>query len=111
MSEKQFYVIVLAIFIHIAIWFQLNGQLIWKWFKDNPLLLSLLGVPISYGWLRFTAIAYESYGELWAVRLIGFATGMISFPIMTWLLFNEGITLKTAVSIMLSCVIMILQFI
>ena len=111
MSEKQFYVIVLAIFIHIAIWFQLNGQLIWKWFKDNPLLLSLLGVPISYGWLRFTAIAYESYGELWAVRLIGFATGMISFPIMTWLLFNEGITLKTAVSILLSCVIMILQFI
>jgi len=110
-SEKQFYVIVLAIFIHIAIWFQLNGQLIWKWFKDNPLLLSLLGVPISYGWLRFTAIAYESYGELWAVRLIGFATGMISFPIMTWLLFNEGITLKTAVSILLSCVIMILQFI
>ena len=111
MSEKHFYVIVLAIFIHIAIWFQLNGQLIWKWFKDNPLLLSLLGVPISYGWLRFTAIAYESYGELWAVRLIGFATGMISFPIMTWLLFNEGITLKTAVSILLSCVIMILQFI
>ena len=111
MNEKQFYVIVLAIFIHIAIWFQLNGQLIWKWFKDNPLLLSLLGVPISYGWLRFTAIAYESYGELWAVRLIGFATGMISFPIMTWLLFNEGITLKTAVSILLSCVIMILQFI
>ena len=111
MSEKQFYVILLAVFIHVVIWFQLNGQLIWKWFKDNPLLLSLLGVPISYGWLRFTAIAYESYGELWAVRLIGFATGMISFPIMTWLLFNEGITLKTAVSIMLSCVIMILQFI
>ena len=111
MNEKQFYVILLAIFIHVVIWFQLNGQLIWKWFKDNPLLLSLLGVPISYGWLRFTAIAYESYGELWAVRLIGFATGMISFPIMTWLLFNEGITLKTAVSIMLSCVIMILQFI
>ena len=111
MNEKQFYVILLAIFIHIAIWFQLNGQLIWKWFKDNPLLLSLLGVPISYGWLRFTALAYESYGELWSVRLIGFATGMISFPIMTWLLFNEGITLKTAVSILLSCVIMILQFI
>ena len=111
MNEKQFYVILLAIFIHVVIWFQLNGQLIWKWFKDNPLLLSLLGVPISYGWLRFTAIAYESYGELWAVRLIGFATGMISFPIMTWLLFNEGITLKTAVSILLSCVIMILQFI
>ena len=111
MNEKQFYVILLAVFIHVVIWFQLNGQLIWKWFKDNPLLLSLLGVPISYGWLRFTAIAYESYGELWAVRLIGFATGMISFPIMTWLLFNEGITLKTAVSIMLSCVIMILQFI
>ena len=110
--NKDILICVIILFIsQIIIWFQLNGQLIWKWFKDNPLLLSLLGVPISYGWLRFTAIAYESYGELWAVRLIGFATGMISFPIMTWLLFNEGITLKTAVSIMLSCVIMILQFI
>ena len=110
MNEKQIYVIILAIFIHVVIWFQLNGQLIWTWFKEHPLLLSLLGVPISYAWLRFTAIGYESFGQLWSVRLIGFATGMISFPIMTWLLFNEGITLKTALSILLSCVIMLLQF-
>ena len=47
-DNLQFYVILLAVFIHVVIWFQLNGQLIWKWFKDNPLLLSLLGVPSSF---------------------------------------------------------------
>jgi len=109
-NEKQVYVILIAICIHIAIWFQLNGQLVWKWFKDNTLLLSLLGVPISYGWLRFTSLGYEAFGHLWSVRLIGFATGMISFPIMTWLLFNEGVTLKTAISILLSIMIMVIQF-
>ena len=101
--------ILLSVLLHIVIWYQLNGQLVWKWFKDNALLLCLLGVPISYGWLRFTRIGYEGVGELWSVRLIGFATGMISFPIMTWLIMGEGITLKTFLSIVLSFVILLLQ--
>ena len=33
---------------HVCVWFQLNGQFIWKWFDKNPLLLSLVGLPISY---------------------------------------------------------------
>jgi len=103
--------IILAIFLHTLIWFQLNGQLVWGWFKDHILLLCLLGVPISYGWLKFTQLAYAGFEELWPVRLIGFATGMISFPIMTWLIMNEGITIKTAISILLSIAIVLLQLI
>ena len=103
--------ITIAIFLHIIIWYQLNGQLIWKWFKDNYLLMSLLGIPISYGWMKFTEIGYEGFGELWPVRFIGFATGMLSFPIMTWLYLGETITLKTLISILLATVIMIVQVI
>ena len=95
----------------ILIWFQLNGQLKWEWFKDNYLLMSLMGIPISYMLLLTTKFGYTGFGELWPIRLLGFATGMISFPIITYLILGEGITIKTGLSIILAIIIMILQFI
>jgi len=95
----------------IIIWFQLNGQLKWEWFKDNYLLMSLMGIPISYMLLLTTKFGYTGFGELWPIRLLGFATGMISFPIITYLILGEGITIKTGLSIILAIIIMILQFI
>lgn len=105
------YCIIIAICLHIAIWFQLNGQLVWKWFRDNTLLMCLCGMPISYGWLKFTQMGYEGFGEVWPIRLLGFATGMISFPILTWFLMGEGLTIKSIISILLSIIIVILQLI
>ena len=45
--------------------------------------MSLLGVPISYALMYSTKYGYTGFGELWPIRLLGFATGMISFPIIT----------------------------
>ena len=42
---------------------------------------------------------------------MGFATSMLTFPIMTYFYLGEVITLKTAVTLLLAIVIMILQFI
>ena len=95
----------------IVIWFQLNGQLKWEWFKDNYLLMSLMGVPISYMLLLTTKYGFQGFGELWPIRLMGFATGMISFPFITYFILGEGITLKTGVSILLAVLIMLLQLI
>ena len=96
---------------NIVIWFQLNAQLKWDWFKDNYLLMSLLGVPISYALLYSTKFGFQGFGELWPIRLLGFAVGMMTFPIITYMMLGEGITLKTGVSIILAGVIMILQLI
>jgi len=98
-------------FVQIIVWYQLNGQLVWKWAKDHPFALSCLGVPISYMFLMTTKYGYEGFGEIWPVRLLGFATGMISFPIITYLMLGEGITIKTGISILLAIVIMLLQLI
>ena len=96
----------------IIVWFQLNGQLVWKWFKDHPFYLALLGVPISYFLLYTTKIGFPAFGnQIWPVRLLGFVTGMISFPIITYLMLGEGLTVKTIVSMFLGLIIMILQFI
>ena len=96
----------------IIIWFQLNGQLKWEWFKDNYFLMSLLGVPISYALLLSTKYGFEGFdGQLWPGRLLGFAIGMISFPFFTWIVLGEGITFKSWISIFLAVIIMILQLI
>ena len=110
--NKEVLICVLILFIaQIIIWFQLNGQIKWEWFKDNYFLMSLLGVPISYALLYTTKFGFQGFGELWPIRLLGFAVGMVSFPIITYLILGEGITIKTGVSILLAIVIMILQFI
>lgn len=70
-----------------------------------------MGLPISYLFILTTKLGYEGFGALWPIRLLGFATGMISFPVITYFMLDEGITLKTGISIALSIIIMILQLI
>ena len=110
--NKDVLICVTILFVaQIVIWFQLNGQLKWEWFKDNYLIMSLMGIPISYALLLTTKYGFQGFGQLWPIRLMGFATGMISFPIITYLVLGEGITLKTAISIVLAIIIMLLQLI
>ena len=50
-------------------------------------------------------------GELWPIRLTGFAVGIMSFSVITYLVLGEGITLKTGISLILATVILLLQLI
>ena len=110
--NKEVLICVILLFVaQIIIWFQLNGQLKWEWFKDNYLLMSLMGIPISYMLLLTTKYGFQGFGQLWPIRLMGFATGMISFPFITYFILGEGITFKTGVSILLAIIIMLLQLI
>ena len=70
-----------------------------------------MGIPITYIFWYCTKIGYEGFGALWPVRFMGFATSMITFPILTYFYLGETIGLKTAVTIMLSVAIMIIQLI
>ena len=103
--------IIILFFTQIVIWFQLNAQVKWDWFKDNYLLMSILGMPISYALMYSTKYGYAGFGELWPIRLMGFAVGMVIFPIITYMVLGEGITLKTGISITLAGIIMLLQLI
>jgi len=111
---KSHYIIltILIFFINnIIIWYQLNGQLVWDFWKSwKGIGTSLLmAIPITALFWWATKIGYEGFGNLWAVRFMGFATSMISFPIMTWLYLGEVITLKTGITIILAIIIMLLQ--
>lgn len=94
----------------LLVWFQLNGQFVWKWFDKNPLILTLVGVPISYLFIVGTKYGYVGFGNvLWAQRLIGFGLGIVVFGLCTWLFLNEGITTKTMVSLILAFTLVLIQ--
>jgi len=113
MLKSHYIIITILIFFvnNIFIWYQLNGQLVWDFWKSwQGIVTSLLmALPITALFWIATKIGYEGFGALWPVRFLGFATSMMTFPIMTWLYLGEVVTLKTAVTIILSIVIMIIQ--
>ena len=112
---NKYILMTIGIFLlnNILIWYQLNSQLVWDWAKGpkSMWLMSLLGIPISLSFWYATKIGYEGFGNLWAVRFMGFATSMLTFAIMTWIYLGEAITLKTIITILLAVIIMILQLI
>ena len=95
---------------HIIIWFQVNGQFVWPWAKENPILMSILGFPISYVLIIATKYIVAGFdGLLWPGRLIGFGSGMIVMAILTWCILGEGISTKTLVSLVLATTLVFIQ--
>ena len=103
--------IVLYLTGQTLIWFQTNGQFIWPWFKENPLIVSIVGgTIISYTFILGTRMAFEYFdGQLWPGRFLGFSMGISSFAFLTWAFFGEAINLKTAICLVLATSIICIQ--
>jgi hypothetical protein len=99
------------LFNNILIWYQLNSQLVWDWAKTSKSMwfMALMGIPISLLFWHATKIGYVGFGNLWAVRFIGFATSMLTFPLMTYFYLGEAISTKTLLTLVLATAIMLIQ--
>ena len=95
----------------ILIWYQTNGQFKWEWCAKNPFAMALIfSIPISFAFIVATKYVVGHFdGSLWPGRFIGFATGMVSFGILTAIHMNEGINAKTAISLVLACSLVLIQ--
>jgi hypothetical protein len=94
------------------VWYRSNGQFMSDWIKQHPLTMSLLGVPISYVYIYATQYLVEAFnGDLWPQQLIGFSMGMLAFAFLTWVHFQQPITLKTAVTLALAIAIVVIQIV
>lgn len=92
------------------VWFQVNGPIIWPLAKQYRWALIVLGVPITWLFMRATATAVDAFeGQFWPARFLSFVTGIIIFTILTWLFRGEGINAKTAVSLCLAFMIIFIQ--
>lgn len=101
---------IFGLIAQVLTFFQLQGQIKYEWFKNNPLIIALIGVPISllfmYSVRNFVA-AYD--GQIWPSRLIGFGIGVVVFTVMSHYLFNEPLTPKTITCLSLGVVIILIQ--
>ena len=115
MIKSHYIVLTILIFFlnNIFIWYQLNGQLVWNFWKTPKGIATslLMGIPITAMFWIATKWGYQGFGRLWPVRFMGFATSMMTFPIMTWLYLGEVMTLKTIITMVLAVIIMLLQLI
>ena len=94
----------------ILIWFQSHLQFFSNWSKDNPLLIAIPGVLVSYVSILATKHLAEAFnGLVWPSRLIGFGIGIILFSILTWVLLGEKVEMKSAICVILAFCILLIQ--
>ena len=98
------------IIVQLLTWFQLNGQFIWPWFKNNVFLLCLFGLPISWLYIEATRLGFLAFdGLIWPQRFLGFAMGMLTFAICANVFLGEGLGWKTITSLILSAAVVFIQ--
>ena len=94
----------------IATFYQLQGPLKFEWFRNHYWLTVLMGIPISMLFMysvKNMVIAFD--GQMWPSRLIGFSIGAIVFSWLSWAIFNEPITMKTFICLVLALGILLVQ--
>jgi hypothetical protein len=94
----------------IVVWVQVNGPMIWDWAKTYKYLLMLLGVPITWLFMRATEYSVSGFeGLFWPGRFVSFVAGIFIFTCMTYMFRDEAINLKTMVSLVLAFGLIIVQ--
>ena len=95
---------------HILVFYQLNGQFIWKSFKENEFWVAMFGAFISFFYIWGTKYTVEAMeGLLWPARFIGFGIGMFQYALFVSYYFQEGISAKTWVSLFLCLILISIQ--
>ena len=70
----------------------------------------IFSIPISFAFIVATKYVVGYFdGQLWPGRFIGFATGIMSFAILTSFYMNEGINAKTMISLVLATALVAIQ--
>tara|TARA_R110000824_G_scaffold101711_3_gene241585 strand:+ start:1852 stop:2205 length:354 start_codon:yes stop_codon:yes gene_type:complete len=95
----------------ILVWFLNNSQFVWEWWKDKPLITSLIyAMPVSILFWYGAKYCYAGLGEAWGSRLLGFGLSYLTFPILTYVFLRESMfTPKTLSCVFLSVCIVGIQ--
>ena len=110
MIDKLIIGILYGVIGQILSFLQLQGSVKWNWFEKYPILVLLSALPSTFFYIKSVdnLVKYAN-GELWPSRLIGFGVGIIIFTTLSWVMFNENISLKTFVCLMLAICIICIQ--
>ena len=104
------FVLIVYLISQVFTFYQLPGHLWNKWIKENPFMMTLLGIPISYYVILASRDMVDLWdGQTWPNRIIGFSLGVIVFSLMSWFLLREPLTTKTIVCLSLCFIILLIQ--
>lgn len=108
------YKILLATFFmilgQIGSFMQLQGSIKYGWSEKYLWLLLLSGIPISWLYIKSVNLYVQGFGgQIWPSRLVGFALGVVIFTILSSVLFQEHLNLKTVISLILAFTIVGIQ--
>jgi hypothetical protein len=89
---------------------QLQGGIKYNWYPKYLWVSMLAAIPLSWFYLKSVECFIKAFdGEIYPSRLIGFSIGIITFTLMSGLLFKEPFTLKTIISLLLGFSIVAIQ--
>ena len=111
-SQDMIFGILFFICGHAMGWFAGNSQFVWEFWKDKPILATLLfGTPAGLlFWYGSKFCFAATGGELWSVRFIAAVFSYTVFPIMTWHFLGESMfTPKTLICAFLAVSILFVQ--
>ena len=111
MDRKLLGIVLGFCFLHTLFWFSANYQLVEGVSQKKALALSIfLSVPTTLLVFYVTRYAYDTIKSVWAIKFIGFSSGYIVFPILTWIFLHESpFTYKTVSCLILAFIIVMIQ--
>lgn len=78
------------------------GPMWWGWY--------VLSIPLTWLFLNATKYTVNVFeGQIWANRFIGFSIGIFVYAILTQLVFDQPITWKIGVQLLLAFLILVVQ--
>lgn len=102
--------ILYGVFGQIMSFLQMQGSVKYNWFEKYPIIILLSALPSTYLYIKSVDYLVQwADGELWPSRLIGFGVGIIIFTTLSLLMFNEQISWKTFVCLILAVCIICIQ--
>lgn len=104
--------IIAFVVAHLLTFYQLNGQFLksTSWFRNNEIWVAAAGIILSFFYMYGTKYTVSGMdGLLWPARFIGFSIGMFLYALLVNYHFNEGINLKTWVSLGLCLILIAIQ--
>lgn len=108
--KNLLYGIFLMVIAQILTFYQIQGPLKIAFFKNNYWFAILMGIPLSILYVESVKQIVTYYdGLVWPGRLIGFGVGVIVFGIFSYYVFNETLTTKTLLCLLLSLGIIAIQ--
>jgi len=94
----------------IGSFMQLQGSIKYGWSEKYLWLLLLSGIPISWLYIKSVNLYVQGFGgPIWPSRLVGFALGVVVFTILSSILFQEHMNLKTVTCLVLAFTIVAIQ--